>query len=269
MEHEKYDWTDLSLAISLRIGQYGGEEDKCIVPLFDNLDAEGIYEDEYPDLEDAFNKLKLKWCAQKWGYYGHVSDMEIVKTRLKSWETVEDSEFYKLRIFKELALTPEIWSRPFDETPEENYFVNWFAADCYIGRVYSKDFAYFECEECGRTICEQNPSNGWMSQMHIIDGWGSICNKCYEERTLEEGINDQFDGESIPGQFYNDGEVAEAGWEKVEDHMLAGSGYSGYRDPKDAIGVIKKWIDAGKKVLVNYENMAIGGLGGYISIYIK
>lgn len=264
-----FDWTDRSLAIRMRIGQDGSQYDECIVPLFENLDEEGIYEYEFPNVNDAFNKLKLKWCSQKWGYYGHASDMELIKPRLHSWATVRDSEFWELHIFKELALTPEIWSRPFDETPEENYFVNHFAADCYRGIIYSKDFAYFYCDDCGRTICQQNPSNGWMSQMHVIDGIGTICNKCYEEGALVNGINDEFDGESIPGQFFNESEILEAGWEKVEDYVLAGSGHTGYKDPKYAIGLIQKWIDAGKKVLVNYESMAIGGLGGYISIFIK
>ena len=263
-----FDWTDRSLAISMCIGESGGTENHCIVPLFENLDEEGIYEYDYPDINDAFNKLKLKWYAQKWGYYGHASDMELIKTRLRSWEVVKDSEF-DMYIFKELAIDPEFYSRPFDDVPEENYFVNHFAANCYRGIIYSKDFAYFDCDDCGRTICQQNPSNGWISQMHVIDGIGTICNKCYEEGALVNGINDEFDGESIPGQFFNESEILEAGWEKVEDSILAGSGYSGHRDPKYAIGLIQKWIDAGKKVLVNYESMAIGGLGGYISIYIK
>ena len=263
-----FDWTDRSLAIRMRIGQDGSQYDECIVPLFENLDKEGIYEYDYPDINDAFNKLKLKWCALKWGYVGHASDMELIKTRLHSWEVVKDSEF-DMYIFKELAIDPEFYSRPFDKNPEINYFVNWFAADCYAGRIYSKDFAYSECDVCGRTICQQNPSNGWMSQVHIDDNGNCTCNKCYEESALVNGINDEFNGSNIPGQFFNDSEISEAGWEKVEDSILAGSGYSGHRDPKDAIGIIQKWIDAGKKVLVNYESMAIGGLGGYVSIYIK
>lgn len=265
----KFDWTDKSLAIKLKIGQHYENEDECTVPLFENLDEEGIYEDDYPDINDAFDKLKLKWYAQKWGYKGQVSDMELTKIRLHSWEAVRDSEFLDLYIFKELALKPDFYSRPFDESPEENYFVNWFAADCYKGTIYSKDFAYFECEDCGRTICQQNPSNGWMSQMHIINDSYQVCNKCYEETTLINGINDEFDGSNIPGQFYNESDIIEAGWEKAEDSILAGSGYSEYADPKNATNIIQKWIDAGKKVLVNYEHMAIGGLGGYISIYIK
>ncbi len=123
MKTEKFDWTDRSLAISLCIGGFG-ERGECTVPLFDNLDEEGIYEDEYPDIHDAFNKLKLKWYSQKWGYEGQVSDMELKKIRLHSWETVKDSGFWGLWIFKELAVTPEFYSRPFDTVPEENYWVS-------------------------------------------------------------------------------------------------------------------------------------------------
>lgn len=260
-----YSWDNEKLAIQMNL-----EEDKpVIVPLFDNLQQANLDEEDYPELENAFLELKKKWESEKWGYYGQVYDMKIVEVELEDRETVKDSEFDDLWIYKALSVDPEFYSRPFDKNPETNYFVNWFAADCYKGVIYSKDFAYTECEVCGRTICQQNPSNGWMSQVHIDDNGNCTCNKCYEESALVNGINDEFNGSNIPGQFFNDSEISEAGWEKVEDSILAGSGYSGHRDPKDAIGIIQKWIDAGKKVLVNYESMAIGGLGGYVSIYIK
>ena len=264
-----YNWNNPKLAISMMLSGYGIGEEPVTVPLFENLQEELIMDDEYPDVRNAFEALKQKWEAAEWGCTNNACcDMKLVEIDLKDRETVKDSEFYGLHIFKALAIDPEFYSRPFDESPDENYFVNWFSADCYAGRVYSKDFAYEVCDECNRTICFQNPSNGWHVQMHITDG-GCICNKCYEENALIYGINDDFDGESIPGQFFNYKDIEENGWEKVEDSILAGSGYSGYRNPEYAISIIQKWIDAGRKVLVNYENMAIGGLGGYVSIYIK
>lgn len=51
--------------------------------------------------------------------------------------------------------------------------------------------------------------------------------------------------------------------------MLVGSGYSANADPATTIKAIQKLIDEGNKVLINYDIMAIGGMGGYIDIYVK
>lgn len=258
------DWDNPRLAVSMEIA---GET--IILPFAENAE-------KWNDLSvnEAFRELVEEWSAEKWGYYETVYRIELTEVTKEQVEdpkdTVECEEFYGIHAYKELAIKSDLYLRPFEDEPEDAYYSSMFAYDCQYGRIYSKDFAYFQCDDCGRDICEQNPSNGWMSQMHIIgDGAMTICNKCYEEDTLTNGINEQFDGASIPGQFYNYADIEQAGWELVEDSVLAGSGYTGYADPNNAISKIQKLIDEDWLVLVNYESMAIGGLGGYVSIYKK
>jgi hypothetical protein len=258
-----------NLAIKMMLGNNSYDYSEVFVPLEENFDAEFLGESEEP--QKMFEMLKEKWEALKWGYYGDVELLEIVDISDKVKDpskTVKDDEFDDLWIYEELAIDPEFYSRPFDKNPSDLKFVSWYAVDCYKGSVYSKDFAYYDCEGCNRTVCGQNPSNGWHSQIHIHDGWVE-CNKCYEERVLNEGINEDFDGSNIPGQFFDNSDIEENGWELVEESVLAGSGRSGYKDPNSVIGKIQTLIDGGNKVLVNYESMAIGGLGGYVSIYKK
>lgn len=257
-------WTNSKLAIQMIIS-YEGDDQELILPLFENLESHDIYRKDHPDLLKAFNVLKKNWEGTKWGYEADVSDMKLIETFAD--ETCMDAEF-DVYMFTERAIHSELYDRPFENEPNDMKFCCNFSYDCMIGRVYSKDFDYEHCQDCERTICLQNPSNGWMVQGHQNDaGWE--CNKCYEERTMPDGINDEFNGSQIPGQFYNDEDIIENGWTKIHDNILVASGYSGYNDPKHAIGMISDLIEAGDKVLVNHEAMAIGGLGGYISIYTK
>ena len=264
-EHEDMnDWDNPRLAIRMEIA-----DEEIILPFAENAE-------EWNDLsvKEAYHELVKKWSAEKWGYYEtayRFKLVEVTEEQVKNPEdTVECAEFWGVYAYKELAIKSDLYLRPFDDEPEDAYYSSNFAYDCTYGRIYSKDFAFFQCDECGRDICQQNPSNGWMGQMHDMnDGGFLVCNKCYEESTLENGINDEFDGESIPGQFYNNEDIEQAGWELVEDSVLAGSGYTGYADPNNAISKIQKLIDEDWLVLVNYEHMAIGGLGGYVSIYKK
>lgn len=263
---DKFRWDNEKLAFQITIGCSYTDYETIVVPAIENLDAENCSEYDYEDISEAINELRKKWLDLNWGYDGEVTEFEVTEYT-GNLETVKCDEF-DIWIYESESYQPEFYARPFDNSPKELYFSCYFAQDCYQGQIYSKDFAYFTCDCCGRTICEQNPSNGWMSQVHY-DDCSATCNKCYEEQTLENGINDLFDGSSIPGQFYDESEILDAGWTKEYDSILAGSGYKGYRDPNDAISLIQTIIDLGKKCLVNYENMAIGGLGGYVSIYSK
>jgi hypothetical protein len=247
------------LAIEMEIGSGFTDYETIQVPLVENCREE----------DKPFRELKERWESASWGFEGEVKNLRIVTADVKEpTKTRRCDEFWDLWLYDEKALKSDFYARPFDENPEDLWFSSIYAIECHKGTVYSKDFAYFDCESCGRTICGQNPSNGWHVQGHMHDGWWE-CNRCYEERVLENGINDDFDGDTIPGQFFDTNEILEAGWQENELDLLAGSGYRGYRDPQYVIDKIQDLIDNGYKVLVNYESMAIGGLGGYVSIYTK
>jgi hypothetical protein len=193
--------------------------------------------------------------------------MEICeRPKLSDYDVDKCAEF-DIWIFTELSIESKLYDRPFDVNPNGEIFSCNFAQDCMIGEIYSKDFAYYYCEDCGRYVCAQNPSNGWHSQGHFGSGEFE-CNKCYEERTLENGINEDFDGETIPGQFYSSSDIEDNNWIEHGSYQ-AGSGHSDYVNPQGSIKIIQELIDSGKKVLINYDSMSIGGMGGYFTVYTK
>lgn len=266
-----YSWENPNLAIKLNIGCSYSDFETIIVPFIEN--CEHVSEiDIYTDtVLDAFNKLVKNWEFQAWGFDGSVQNLELVNIKdfhpnIDTSKIIEDSEFWNFQIYEDLSFDSDLYDSPFDNSPNGMKFVSWFSEQCMIGEIYSKDFAYYHCEDCDRYVCGQSPSNGWHSQVHFHDGWIE-CNKCYEERTLRDGINEDFDN-NIPGQFYNYEDIESNGWTKDCDKSV-GSGYSSYTDPNPTIEYIGELIDSGLKVLINYESMAIGGLGGYISIYTK
>lgn len=129
------------------------------------------------------------------------------------------------------------------------------------------DFHYFTCAVCGRMVISQCPSNGWHSYVRVVDG-EEICLKCYEEALYENGIpRESFEENKIAGMFFNRGDLQEHGYEPVE-------GYQDFfvrttENAKEFCAKAIKLIDAGSKVAVDYEHMAIGGLEGYVSLYAK
>jgi hypothetical protein len=93
-----------------------------------------------------------------------------------------------------------------------------------------------------------------------------ICVKCYQDEVLESG-HDVEDFEHIPGDFFNDSDLEKHGWIRVPRfgnfHIAGSHEVKVFRDT--ARGLIK----AGKKVLVNYDAMGIGGSDGYVSLFQK
>ena len=89
----KYNWGNNNLAIRIEI-----EDEDSLIPLKDNLEAEMIFDDDYPNIIDAFNALKLKWEAMKWGYYYNAELIEIVDMSKHHYDVdvskvVKDAEF--------------------------------------------------------------------------------------------------------------------------------------------------------------------------------
>ena len=128
------------------------------------------------------------------------------------------------------------------------------------------DFRYFECVDCGRMVCEQNPCNGWHSQYRDTEE-GQICLKCYETAILRDGVDrEALESGKLPGMFFSRGnsEATEAGFAVVEGFEDVFIG-----DPQPTIDKALSLIDAGNKVVIAYESMAIGGLEGYVTLLAK
>lgn len=165
--------------------------------------------------------------------------------------------------YDQYAYAADMWDAPFDKDPVTKHFINGHAYDCYFGHIYSKDFRYFECCECGRVICEQAPRNGWHVQYRTRDeGCEQICLQCYEEDILENGINIDDLKHDIPGMFMDNG-MLDKGWAKHDDYFVNASN-------RDYVkGKIRALYDSGYKVLISYALLAIGGSEGYIDVYKK
>ena len=79
------------------------------------------------------------------------------------------------------------------------------------------DFRYFECMACYRTICEQNPRNGWKVQYRVDDfeDYEQICLQCYQTELLENGVNrEKIENGEIDGMFFNYNDPVLESWEK-------------------------------------------------------
>jgi len=169
-------------------------------------------------------------------------------------------------------IKPELYDTPWDESPEEYEFCSELCVDSYKGRFTEKTSrtSYFECPLCERTICEQNPANGWMVQYRtdlIADK--KVCLRCYQDNILENGIaRDVFLG-GISGMFFNHGnpEALDAGYEPVPgfSYFHVNSIHSRNKVCNKAIAL----IDSGHKVICGFERMAYGGGEGYITLLSK
>lgn len=254
-------------AIKMTVSHWGAE-DTIVVPLWENYENESAMTGDAETDQEAFNELVEYW-KNNIDYGISVHNCELVDHKPEKDVVICDE--FGIYLYKSEALFPDnMYARPFDKNPESRSFACHIAMDAFIGNVYSKDFGYYFCDSCERIVCGQNPSNGWHSQVHFHEEGFVTCNKCYEEAVLEHGCNNDFDGKTIPGQFFNESEIEAAGWQLKHDCITVGYGrFGGYRPPDDVIKTLRDYADKGIKFLVNYENMAIGGMGGTISIYTK
>lgn len=225
---------------------------------------------DYPDLESFVEKAKCGLPETLRDIplieFGHCTLSDVI-----SWEVIDVPDDYEfvtcdetdLVIAKEFAAKRELWDRPFDSKPRTAWFLNDRAEQCYLGDYYSKDFAWFTCEACGRTICEQNPSNGWHVQYRVEGGY-RICNKCVEEHLFEHGINEE--------RFREEGKIHH--WLFMEDDELREKGWV----PQDTINIryedelkerILHYFNSNKKVILSMFTMAITGSEGIATIWAK
>jgi len=125
------------------------------------------------------------------------------------------------------------------------------------------DFHYFDCVECNRTICEQNPKNGWEVQYRIID-CEQVCIRCYKVELLKHGISrESVKNGELSGIFFDINDLDT--WEKIIDCLHIDNS----KTKKQILDNILAWIDKGYKAVINYERLSITGTEGYISVYRK
>jgi hypothetical protein len=242
--------------------------------------------------------LKKVWEELEWGYYEKPEVELLTEEGLRKWESesshmlgeeiyqdiVKDSshiicEEFDVVAYKSLSIKSDLYLRPFDEEPEDKYYCSSLALDCTKGAIYEKDFCFFTCESCERCICEQNPSNGWDVQYRVLPTSEFICIKCLEDTNLEDGVSLDSLGtieepsKKVPysAMFFNTSDLLDNGWVPYGESILIGSGRQGFGHA-DVVSLNKsafELIRSGKKVNMCINSLAIGGLGGYIQLYVK
>jgi hypothetical protein len=158
------------------------------------------------------------------------------------------------------------YDTPWDKEPVAKLFCSDDCGDTYM---YEEPWAYFMCSRCDREISEQNPRNGWHIQYRDYDGQ-MTCLKCYQDLIVENGVErEKLEEGFIPGMFFSFGnpEPLEAGYREVEgfrNFYVAGKS-SADRFRSKALEL----MDQGKKVVIGYESMGIGGGEGYVTLMGK
>lgn len=166
------------------------------------------------------------------------------------------------------GMTAELFGTPWDEKPRVVFF---HSEECEEAYCRSGSFDYVDCESCGRLVCEQNPANGWHWQFRDHSEIGYVCLRCYEKEVLENGqpASDFVSGSIRGGMFFSSDnhEPTDAGFAEVpgfETYFISSEGdalrYNAY-----ALALTKD----GHKVVTGFERLAIGGLEGYVTMFMK
>jgi len=162
--------------------------------------------------------------------------------------------------------TRYVYDTPWDKEEREKHFCSDDCGDTYM---YEEPWAYFWCDRCDREISEQHPRNGWHIQYRDYDG-NTVCLRCYQDLILEYGVEEEkLRKGMIPGMFFNHGnpEALLAGYNEVP-------GFANFfvSDQKETDRFRKKaleLIEGGRKVVIGYERLAIGGSEGYVTLLAK
>ena len=158
------------------------------------------------------------------------------------------------------------YDTPWDDEPKLKHFCS---DDCGDSYMYEEPWAYFWCNACDREVCEQNPMNGWHIQYRDYDDH-TVCLRCYKDLILENGVErEKLEAGQIPGMFFDWGNIQawKAGYKEVPEFK----NYHINRQVK--VDEFKKkaleLMDEGKKVVIGYESLAIGGSEGYVTMMVK
>jgi hypothetical protein len=247
-------------------------EEITYLPIKENFEHENRYKIVSKSVEEMINN----WNKNDWGYNEQVEcrivPIEVMlKANALTTEYLEELQVYQqcsefdIICFQKLMINPKHYNTPWDESPNNMLYSSEFAVQCEQGLIYDKDFSYFECTDCGRMICEQNPANGWMVQVRTIEEYDEpvqICLSCLQKRTLKTGIpiteETKFKDISNYAMFYNHEELKNNGWEHKSSHRNEDAG------TKELLELSKDYY-----VLIDFDRCAIGGLEVYWSIWTK
>lgn len=160
------------------------------------------------------------------------------------------------------------YDTPWDKDPKALKFCSDDCADIYM---YEEPWAYFWCQQCDREITEQNPMNGWMVQYRTVDD-EQICLSCYQDKILEEGLEFEkvkIERGEIPGMFFSYGnlEALNSGYEDLPEFK---NYFINTQERADELRrKVMDLMGQGKKVVIGYERLAIGGSEGYVTLMVK
>lgn len=228
----------------------------CAIP----LELNEIDVDNLDDVNFKINQLLDKWTYASKDIIG-CDEPLICDLPFRSTEPIVECDETGLKVYRTSALMMEMYSTPWQNEPDDHYFLNYEAYSCYYGMIYSKDFAYFSCPNCGRDICEQNPANGYHIQYRIVDG-EYMCLSCYEKMILADGIEYR-DVDGFAGMFLETEDIGNNGW-KLHNSYFVNHSNENYVKNK-----IRSLFKDGTKVLIQYDRLAYGGSEGSISVYTK
>jgi hypothetical protein len=141
--------------------------------------------------------------------------------------------------------------------------------ECRETDLHTGDFQFFECLDCQRLICEQNPRNGWHIQYRLANG-EKVCLRCYEAMIVKGGMPlAGLESGKVEGMFFSgdNRELLAAGYTLEEGYynFFICSKERADQYCRHAIALIL----AGHQVVNAYESMGIGGSEGYVSMYFK
>jgi hypothetical protein len=160
--------------------------------------------------------------------------------------------------------TREVYLRSYDQNPT-------LLKSIYdLNEIYEyESFKFFDCEYCNRTICEQNPNNGWETQYQILkiheDYPEQICNDCIRLMVVKQDSkinNPEFirSNESFPLLWDSPPE----GWQEEKYVVIKSPA-----DYNEFLNELIKLTENGFSVYVKINSMAIGGLEGGLTVYKK
>jgi len=130
------------------------------------------------------------------------------------------------------------------------------------------DFGYFECDQCHKMIIMRCPYNGWREYSRMSEDGEQTCVKCIQDDRLINGDKKEtFEKGAIPGEFYNESDIANHNWKLVPGMRRVY--ITGQASAEEFCKTALKLIGENYKVLVDYDSMGIGGGEGYVSMYYK